>query len=151
MKVAILVDCNGTVCADAECGLRFFVEIDDLSAVFGLNVDEGNVVFGCHRVGYASDFDLDSAIVNSCYYRYMLFGGCINCVCFKFCHLFATAYNRNFMVNNFYYNVATMITFEKFYCNDSFVFGLYYYNISRPINVQKKPETKNVFGLDKLL
>ena len=125
MKVAVLVDGNGTVGADAERGLRLFVEVDDLPSVFGFNVDECNVVLGSHRVGYASDFHLDSAIVNSRYYRNVFFCRRINSVCLKFCHLFAASYNRYFAVNNFYYDVATVITFEKFYCHDFLFYGLY--------------------------
>ena len=115
MEVAVFVDSHRAVGAHAECCFGFVGEVDTDAPVFGFYVYEGNMMTGEHWVDFAAYLHFDTAVVDTCYYGQMLFTGSVNSIGNKFLHLLTTAYNGNTGVNNFDYNVATMIAFKKFY------------------------------------
>lgn len=97
MKVAVFINCHRFVCTDAENCLSFaFVrKVHTHSSVRGLDVDECNMMFRCHRMRYTADFHLYFAIIDACYNRNMFFSAGINGVGNKFLHFLSAAYERD--------------------------------------------------------
>ena len=99
VKVTVFVHGNRFFSARTDDGFRLVCKVDSDSASLGFKIDEAYVVLRCHRMRYASNFNLELAIVKSGHDRNMLLYACICCVRNKFLHLFSTADYRNLRVN----------------------------------------------------
>ena len=95
VKVTVFVHGNRFFSARTDDGFRCVCKVYSDSASLCFKIDEAYVVLRCHWMRYASNFNLDLAIVKSGHDRNMLFVACICCVRNEFLHLLSAAYNRN--------------------------------------------------------
>ena len=95
VKVTVFVYGNRFFSARTDDGFRLVCKVYSDSASLCFKIDEAYVVFRCHRMKCASNFNLELAIVKSGHDRNMLFVACIYGVRNKFLHLLSAAYNRN--------------------------------------------------------
>jgi len=122
MQVAVFIYGHRFSCACAYFCFRLVFEINTDASVFIFHIYECDVMFRKHRMWDASDLDLDPAVVDACYDRYMLFVACIHCVRDELLHLFSAAHNRNLGINHLDDDVAAMAAFVEFYSHDKMFF-----------------------------
>lgn len=115
MQVAILVDRNRLIGADADDSLGLVGQIYADTTLLGLDIDEADVVLGGHRMRYAAHLNLDMTIIHASYHRNMLLVACIDGIWHKFLHLLATANHRDLRVHHFLNYIATMRAKIKFH------------------------------------
>lgn len=125
MQVAIFIYGYRFARACAYLCFRLVRQIDPYASVFIFHIDECDVMLREHRVSDASDFDLDPAVVDACYDRYMLFVACIHSVRDELLHLFSAAHNRNLGINHLDDDVAAMAALVEFHCHNN----LFYVNV----------------------
>ena len=119
VQVAVFVDRNRLVGADAELALWLVGQVYALASVFGFKIDKGDMVLRKHRVCYAAHLNLDTAVVKPRNNRNMLLAACINSTSHHLLHLLATAYHRYARINTLVYYISAMFADIKFCCHNS--------------------------------
>ena len=133
VQIAIFVYRHRLVGADAELALGLIGQVDTLATVFGLEIYEGDMMLGEHRMSHATDLHLEAAVVKFCNYGDVLLATCVDCSSHQFGHLLATANYRYARIHTFMYYITTMLTVKKFCCHNSKVFKFYHkYNDFSP-------------------
>ena len=94
MQVAVFIYCDHLARACADFRFRLVLKIDHDASCLRLYIDECDMMFWGHRVGYAADLNLYSAIIKALDIRNMLFPASLRCIRYKFLHLLTAAYYR---------------------------------------------------------
>jgi hypothetical protein len=118
VQIAILIYRYRLIGTNAELTLRLVGQIDTLTAMLGLEIYEGDMVLGQHRVCHATYLNLDLAIVEFCDYREMLLTACIDCASHQLLHLLAAAYYCNARIYALVENISTMFANIKLCCHN---------------------------------
>lgn len=124
MQVAVFIYGYRLASACAYFSFRLVFEIDPDASVFIFHIYECDVMFRKHRMRDASDLDLDPAVIDAGYYRYMLLVACIHCVRDEFLHLFSAAHDRDLGINHLDDDVAAMAAFVEFHSHDNMFYML---------------------------
>ncbi len=124
MQVAVFIYGHRLSCACAYFCFRLVFEIDPDASVFIFHIDECDVMLREHRVWDASDLDLDPAVVDACYDRYMFLVACIHGVRDELLHLFSAAHDRDLGINQLDDDVAAMAAFVEFHCHNNLFYML---------------------------
>ena len=64
MEVAILIDSHRLVGIGVDNRLGLVAQIDTHATGLGLDIDEGDVVFGEHRMGYTTHLNLEGPLID---------------------------------------------------------------------------------------
>ena len=101
VEIAVFVNCYGLVAAESYSSLRLtlVIEVNELTAVFILNVDPSDVVRLCHGMENRTNSYVEKIAVDL-NLRNMLFAAGINSTCFKKLHRLAAADCGNASVLN---------------------------------------------------
>jgi hypothetical protein len=122
VEVAVLVDCEGLATTGANLCHGFILEVDADATILKLNIHEGDVVFGKHRVLHAAHFDADFAVVNLLHHGEVFLLACLYGAGDEFGHFLAAAEGGYAAVNGFDDNITTVVAFEKSGCHSCIVF-----------------------------
>ena len=119
MQVAILIHGDRFRRAGADDRLGLVAQIDADTAIFGLDVDERDVVLGQHRMRRTTHLDLDRAVVDAGNNGQMLLDARLDGIRYELLHLLATTNNRDFRINDFLDHIAAMAALIKLGCHKS--------------------------------